>query len=99
MFIVRILFNIKSDQVAEFKQVAQEVVALGRQMTGCRYYEIFAAQSTPNAYLLYEEWDTKENFYAFKASATFKEIGDKLTPSLDGAPSSIYFSADIVEQH
>jgi quinol monooxygenase YgiN len=95
VYIARIIFDIKSGQSDDFKKKAQKVADLGRQQPGCLYYEIFAAQSKPNSYLLYEEWERKEDFDVFKMSAEFKYIGEQLTQSLDGAPTYTYYSADI----
>src|SRR5258708_22709240 len=94
MLIVHILFTVKPTEHATLQQIMQECIALAGSMPGCRTYGFFADQSKTNAYLLYEEWENKENFDAYKASSVFKEVGNKLTPLLAGAPASTYFLAD-----
>jgi quinol monooxygenase YgiN len=94
MIVIRVLLNIKPEEKPEFLSHVQESIAISRQFEGCSAFSVYEDIQQENAFLLYEEWDSQQNFDAYKASEHFQETGRVLFPMMSGDPSSAYFNAE-----
>jgi len=52
------------------------------------YFTRYHIPDTPQGYVIYGEFDSKESFEKHLNSAVVKSIGDELIPLLDAPPSS-----------
>ncbi len=97
MFIVRITFSVKPEEVSNLKGAAQSCIEHGTKAQGCLAYEFLKVVNGNQGYVLYEEWESQKDFEAYKASPDFKRVGDILTPFLAGIPVNTYFKGDKIE--
>jgi quinol monooxygenase YgiN len=97
MIVIYVQVQVKADHAPDFAAAAKQDVAGGQQFAGCRAYHWSEHLTSPYSYILYEEWETREAFDAFRTSEYFKNTGTVLMPMLDGAPSSAYYTAALME--
>lgn len=91
MVIIRIRISSKPDQSEALEQAVSEQSPKVREQAGCVTFELFRSAEQPNQYLLYEEWQDRASFEAYKDSVPFKAIGAALPPMLAGKPDSAYY--------
>lgn len=96
MMVIRVKVQVKPENKANFIDVMTESIGISRQFDGCLNFDLYEDVTDDNALLLYEEWDTTENFDAYKASDHFTASGKVLFPLMDGSPDSAYFDAERV---
>lgn len=97
MIVIHVQVQVKADQAAEFAAIARRDMLTGTAFAGCHTYQWSENLATPHAYILYEEWETREAFDTFKQSDYFKNMGAVLMPLLDGAPGSQYYDAVLLD--
>lgn len=97
MIVIRVAVEVKPEEVSAFvDHVTQEMVDV-KEFAGCERFHLYADVKDENKFLLYEEWQTLENFNAYKISDYFTENGKKLFPMLAMNPDSAYFDAALLE--
>jgi len=84
--------QVDQDQIVA--QIQREMVEVKEQFAGCEWFSLYEASVGDRDFLLYEEWESKEAFYAYRNSDYFAENGKSLFAMLDGPPSSAYFAAE-----
>ena len=94
MIIISIRISSKPDQGEALEQVMREESPKVRGQAGCVTFELFRSTEQPNQFLLYEEWQDKASFEAYKSSEPFQAIGKALPPMLAGKPESAYYEGD-----
>lgn len=97
MFVVRVALRVKPEVIASFQLHAeQESREVPQRFEGCQRYAFHARVADAEAFLLYEEWSSRESFEAYRTSDYFNSVGARLRPMLSAAPDSAYYSAERV---
>lgn len=87
MILVMGRYSIDPEQRKAFLAFAQQLVAQERQAPGCLAFDIFEDVTTPNAFLMMEQWESEEALDAHTQSEAF-ELGDAaLNEFIVGEPS------------
>lgn len=94
MVIIRIRISSKPEQREVLEQVLNRESVNIREQAGCLTFELFRSTEQPNQFLLYEEWQDKASFEAYKNSEPFQAIGKALPPMLAGKPDSAYYEGE-----
>lgn len=97
MVLIHVSVEIKEDSAGEFEQTLRHVVADARKTAGCVKYEWYRVPDSPEGYVIYGEFDSKENFEKYLNSAVVKRIGDELMPLLAGPPEFKHYEATVFE--
>ncbi|MCL2462709.1 MAG: antibiotic biosynthesis monooxygenase [Defluviitaleaceae bacterium] len=71
--------RVKKESVAEYKEIARELVAETRKESGCISYSLFEDQSDGASLAFLESWESQAHLDAHMQSAHFKRI----LPALD----------------
>ena len=97
MIIIRVNVAIKPEERSAFvAQIKKEMADVKQQFVGCGRFDLYEDVTDENHFLLYEEWQTSENFKAYQTSDYFQENGKKLYPMMATKPDSAYFEAILV---
>lgn len=91
MVIIRIRIRSKEGQGDTLAAVVVKESPKVREQAGCEAFELFRSAKDENAFLLYEEWQDRASFKAYKKSESFESLGSALGPLLAGAPDSVYY--------
>ncbi|MBE7549502.1 MAG: antibiotic biosynthesis monooxygenase [Anaerolineales bacterium] len=97
MIVVYVSVKTKENTVSEFERSLREIQGEVRQMAGCVKNEWYRVPDAPQRYVIYGEFDTKENFEKYLSSATVKRIGAELIPLLEAPPEFKHYEATILE--
>jgi quinol monooxygenase YgiN len=97
MILIHISVQIKEDVTDHFEQTLREVVAEARKTAWCMKYEWYRGSDSPQAYVIYGEFDSRENFEKYLNSAVVKRIGAELIPLLAIPPAFKHYHATIFE--
>lgn len=99
MHVIRVTLDIKPESRQAFDEIAAlEYNEVPKQFSGCKHFAYWNSIVNDNQVLLYEEWDSVEDFDNYRTSDYFKELGQKLFPLLAGKPDAAYYKADLAEQ-
>lgn len=97
MFTVRVAARVRREGrdafVAQLKKEEREVPG---QFPGCQRFSVYSDPSEPTNVLLYEEWQSRDAFDAYRTSDYFDASGSILFPLIDGAPDSAYYESELV---
>ncbi len=97
MFTVRVAARVRAEGREMFvEQLKKEEREVPAQFTGCERFRVYADPAEPTSVLLYEEWQSREAFDAYRTSDYFGASGAILFPLIDGAPDSAYFESERV---
>ena len=97
MIVIRVNVEVKPEETDAFvNHVTQEMIDV-KSFAGCERFHLYTDIQDENKFLLYEEWETLENFKAYQTSAYFENNSKKLFPMMAGKPDSAYFEAALVE--
>ena len=97
MIIIRVNVTIKPEERSAFvAQIKKEMIDVKQGFAGCARFNLYEDVMDENRFLLYEEWQTAENFKAYQTSDYFQENGKKLFPMMADKPDSAYFEAALV---
>lgn len=94
MFIARITLQIRDHESFRRHAAGELDTAAVRALPGCVTYRFCQDVARPNEVLLYEEWATRADFEAYKASSLFTRVGAGLRPLLAAPPSSAYYESE-----
>jgi quinol monooxygenase YgiN len=96
MFIARVTLRIRPSERGAFRAYVAEETRQARALPGCVEYAFCEDVTDPARVLLYEEWASREQFEAYRASPLFEAAGAQLGPMLEGPPRSAYYESDDV---
>ena len=97
MIVIRVNVKIKPEETENFKEFLQQEMKDVKQFSGCEHFHLYEDIYNPNAFLLYEEWQTLADFDAYRQSDFFKQNGEKLFPMMAQPPDSSYYQATAVD--
>lgn len=97
MVLIHVFVKTKVNVIGEFEQALREVVDDARKTMGCIKYEWYRVPDSHGEYVIYGEFDAKENFEKYLNSTVVKRIGDELIPLLDTPPAFKHYEATILE--
>jgi quinol monooxygenase YgiN len=97
MIVVYVSVKTKENAASEFERTLREIQDNIRKMAGCVKNEWYRLPDFPQRYVMYGEFDTKENFEKYLNSAIVKRIGDELIPLLEAPPEFKHYEATILE--
>lgn len=99
MIVIRVLVNVKPEAKLDFvNHMKREMVEVDEKFAGCEKFALYGDVTKENTFLLYEEWQTRENFDAYRASEYFQQNGKKLYAMMADTPDSAYFTAEAIPQ-
>lgn len=97
MLVIRVGIKIKPEEKDAFlAHMKRETVGVRKKFDGCQKYAVYADVAHENRFLLYEEWESQQNFDDYKNSADFKQSGQILFPMMAEPPDSAYFEAQLL---
>ena len=97
MIIAHVSVKTKENAASAFERTLREVINDALKMAGCVKNEWYRVPDSPQWYVIYGEFDSKENFEKYLNSAVVKRIGDELIPLLDAPPEFKHYEATILE--
>lgn len=96
MYVIRVALRVREDALEQFEEQARaEARDVPARFGGCLRYGFHESVGDAGAFLLYEEWATRESFEAYRKSAYFTEVGGRLRPLLAEPPDSAYYDAEL----
>lgn len=96
MFVVRIEMKLRPEARDRFHDFVTADGLQARSLPGCMDYSFCEEVGNPSRVLLYEEWTTRAEFEAYRASSVFSSTGASLRPLLAEPPKSAYYDSDDV---
>jgi quinol monooxygenase YgiN len=98
MMVIRVLVTIKPDQRDAFlTYMAQESLTV-RALDGCIRYQVYSDASSPDSFMLYEEWADADTFHAYQNSPLLGESFKVLGPMMAAPPNSAYYEATNIKK-
>lgn len=97
MILLHVTVKTKEDVSNQFEQSLCQVIDDAHKMAGCLTYEWYRFPISPREYVIYGEFDTRENFERYLRSKIVKRIGAELIPLLDTPPAFKHFEAKVLE--
>jgi len=97
MILIHVSVKTKENVASEFERTLRQVVDDAHKTAGCVKYEWYRIPDSPKGYVIYGEFDSKENFEKYLNSAVVKRIGDELIPLLDAPPEFKHYEATVFE--
>ncbi len=95
MYVVTVEFDIKAEQLDEFRaQMIANATASREREPGCRQFEVCADPAKPQAIYLYEVYDDRAAFDAHLASEHFKTFDRIVAPWIASKAVRIYERLD-----
>lgn len=67
-------YDVKPGHTEEFERITRETLELMKGVEGHRETRLYRDVDSPESYLIYSDWETKEAFSAFIRSDAFKEV-------------------------
>lgn len=97
MLTVRVAMRIRPDGCdALVSHLQQESHEIRERFDGCERFDIYCDPGDPTRALLYEEWQSRAAFDAYRQSEYFQAGGAILFPLMDGVPDSAYYESELV---
>lgn len=87
MILVMGRYNIDPEQREAFLTFARQLVGQERQQPGCLAFDIFEDVTTPNAFLMMEQWQDEGSLDAHTNSEDFERSDAALNEFIVGEPS------------
>ena len=87
MILVMERYNIDPEQREAFLAFARQLVGQERQQPGCLAFDIFEDVTTPNAFLMMEQWQDEGSLDAHTNSEDFERSDAALNEFIVGEPS------------
>jgi len=97
MIVAYVSVKTKKNASGDFEQIVNEIQHEVRKMAGCVKNEWYRDPHTPQRYVIYGEFDTREHFEQYLNSSLVKRIGDELIPLLDAPPEFKHYEATVLE--
>lgn len=96
MFVARVTLKVQNDKMESFRRFAKAEGLDARRLSGCVEYAFCEDIAEPARVLLYEEWESRAAFEAYRSSPAFTASGATLMPLLAEPPKSSYYESDDV---
>jgi quinol monooxygenase YgiN len=94
-FVVVAHYYAKEGKADEIAAILKEMVTLSRAEPGCLVYYVNRSQDDPRKFLLYEQYRSREDYEAHKATPHFQEkILNTVVPMLESRVPEFY---DLIE--
>jgi quinol monooxygenase YgiN len=87
MILVMGRYSIDPAKREAFLAFARELVAQERRQPGCLAFDIFEDVTTPNAFLMMEQWENEDVLDAHTSSEAFERSDAALNEFIVGEPS------------
>lgn len=97
MLVIRVQIKVAPENRQALITAMKEDLNTSREFEGCIQYNVYQDLTDDNAILLYEEWESQNEFDSFRASQHFKDSGTKLFPLIDESPDTAYFSVQSIQ--
>ncbi len=91
MFVVVAQYYTKEGKDDEVAEILKQMVPVSRAEPGCLVYYVNRSLDDPRKFLLYEQYRTRDDYEAHKATAAFQEnIVNKVIPMLESRVPEFY---------
>jgi quinol monooxygenase YgiN len=80
-------YSVDPAQREAFLTFARQLVPRERQTPGCLAFDIYEDVTTPNAYLMMEQWESEEALDMHTSSEEFEQNDSALNAFIVGEPS------------
>jgi quinol monooxygenase YgiN len=90
MIVVAVRIQVKPQMREQFMQLAQGMLAPSRAEPGCISYNFFADTVEPNAFLFFEEWESREVLAAHTKTAHFLTYSPRAAECMDSRSLRVY---------
>ena len=97
MIIIYGFVKTKANMNSKFVQTLCEIQNEIRKMEGCVRNEWYQVPGSLHRYVIYGEFDTKENFEKYLGSSAVKRIDNELIPLLDAPPEIKHYADTCLE--
>src|SRR5262245_20766883 len=97
MIVIHVSVTAKAEVIKSFQISLQEVVTEARSVAGCTKYEWYHVPNSTQSFVIFGEFDTKENFEKYLNSTVVKRIGEELIPLLTAPPIFKHYEATVLE--
>jgi quinol monooxygenase YgiN len=94
MIVIHVQAKVKADKRQEFLNEVHKDLETSRAFAGCVQFGWAEDVARPNAFTLYEEWDSAEAFKTYRESDHFKQVGSIILPMFAEEPASTYYTAN-----
>jgi quinol monooxygenase YgiN len=96
MVVVRVAVQVKPEERVKFLEQVQREMKEIQRFEGLLKFKVYEDPLAGNSFLLYEEWQTLENFNAYRYSDFFKQNGQIFSPMMSAKPDAAYYSAEVI---
>ena len=79
-------FALKEENVAQFVEIAKELIEKTNKENGCFSYELIRSKKDANTFAFMERWENQECLNAHSKSEHFTTIVPKLGTLMEGKP-------------
>jgi heme-degrading monooxygenase HmoA len=79
-------YDVKPERQQEFEAITEAAVGLMKNMKGHRETRLFQDVHRRNSYMIYSDWDTREDFMAFLKSPEFAQAQTAGRDMLESRP-------------
>lgn len=93
MHVIRVIMQAKPDKQQDLIEIMAKDSEISQKFEGCLMFNLFQDVTNANSFILYEEWETAENFEAYQKSEYLDGQRELIFPLLDGAPDSAYYES------
>lgn len=97
MIVVRVAVQVKPEERGRFLEHVEKETKEIRVFEGLLTFKVAEDPFKTNSFMLYEEWQSKEAFDAYRYSGFFKQNGQTFTPMFSAKPDSAYFEAERIK--
>jgi len=94
VYISHITFSIKDGEQNVFEDTVSKIVQIANAFPGCKYFKISVLVNEPTKYFLYEEWDSKQDADAFKASKERNDAVAHVASIMAAAPVTVGYTVE-----
>ena len=97
MIIINVRTQVRPDKRDEFLAAIEQETPISRDFPGCISYVWSEQLGAANQFALYEEWETRQSFDAYRNSAHFQYLMPTFTAFFSDSPQSSYYEGALLE--
>lgn len=86
MYMVTGKFAINADERDEFLDFVRALVPVERTVAGCMGFDVYEDVTTPNVFLMIEQWESEAALDAYTRTSPYAEHDDTLNSFVVGEP-------------
>lgn len=79
-------YDVKDERREEFLKISNAALALMKTLPGHIQTKLMEDVNEPNAFMIYSEWESNDDFKAFMNSQEFKDVQTASADMLKGRP-------------